>query len=257
MLRPAIAAGAAIVAMETLTDFATVQYFNQETITVGVFRIWRGTYDRDAASEIATLVLVFALFAIGLERILRGRRPVRRVGRRREPRSSRSACAGGAPPRATAGATLVVVAGVPRPRRSPRDLGDRRAAQPAGHADGRALPRVPRQQPHARGRHGRRSASSSSAIVANAHRFTPARVVGVASRVSIVGYAVPGPGGRRWGSCSPSSPSTTCSTACGSGLPGFAATGFVHRPRLRLRDPLPRARAHVGRGGHGPGATSR
>src|SRR6185436_13722614 len=73
MLRPAVAAGAAIVAMETLTDFATVQYFNQETITVGVFRIWRGTYDRDAASELATLVLVFALFAIALERILRGR----------------------------------------------------------------------------------------------------------------------------------------------------------------------------------------
>ena len=47
MLRPAIAAGAAIVAMETLTDFATVQYFNVETVTVGVFRIWRGTYDRE------------------------------------------------------------------------------------------------------------------------------------------------------------------------------------------------------------------
>ena len=73
MLRPAIAAGAAIVAMEALTDFATVQYFGQETVTVGVFRIWRGTYDRDAASEIATLVLVLALVAIGLERILRGR----------------------------------------------------------------------------------------------------------------------------------------------------------------------------------------
>ena len=81
MLRPAVAAGAAIVAMETLTDFATVQYFNQETITVGVFRIWRGSYDRDAASEIATLVLVFALFAIALERILRGTGPLRGVGR--------------------------------------------------------------------------------------------------------------------------------------------------------------------------------
>ena len=73
MLRPAIAAGAAIVAMETLTDFATVQYFNVETVTVGVFRIWRGTYDRDAASEIATVVLLFAVVAIGLERVLRGR----------------------------------------------------------------------------------------------------------------------------------------------------------------------------------------
>ena len=73
MLRPAIAAGGAIVAMETLTDFATVQYFNVETLTVGVFRIWRGSYDRNAAAEIAALVLVVALMAIGLERILRGR----------------------------------------------------------------------------------------------------------------------------------------------------------------------------------------
>lgn len=73
MVRPAIAAGGAIVAMETLTDFATVQYFGVDTVSVGVFRIWRGTYDRDAASEIATLVLGFALLAIGLERVGRGR----------------------------------------------------------------------------------------------------------------------------------------------------------------------------------------
>ncbi len=73
LVRPAIAAGCAVVMMETLTDFATVQYFGVDTVSVGVFRIWRGTYDRDAASEIATLVLGFALLAIGLERIARGR----------------------------------------------------------------------------------------------------------------------------------------------------------------------------------------
>ncbi len=73
MLRPAIAAGGAIVAMETLTDFATVQYFGVDTVSVGVFRIWRGTYDRDAASQLATIVLAFALLTIGLERIARGR----------------------------------------------------------------------------------------------------------------------------------------------------------------------------------------
>jgi len=72
-LRPAIAAGVAIVMMETLTDFATVQYFNIDTVSVGVFRIWRGTFDRDAASEFATLVLAFALLVISFERILRGR----------------------------------------------------------------------------------------------------------------------------------------------------------------------------------------
>jgi iron(III) transport system permease protein len=73
LVRPAIAAGAAVVMMETLTDFATVQYFGVDTVSVGVFRIWRGSYDRDAASEIATLVLGFALVAIGIERIARGR----------------------------------------------------------------------------------------------------------------------------------------------------------------------------------------
>ncbi|MFT7649510.1 MAG: iron(III) transport system permease protein [Candidatus Poriferisodalaceae bacterium] len=72
-LRPAIAAGVAIVMMETLTDFATVQYFDIDTVSVGVFRIWRGTFDRDAASEFATLVLAFALLVIGFERVLRGR----------------------------------------------------------------------------------------------------------------------------------------------------------------------------------------
>jgi iron(III) transport system permease protein len=73
LVRPAVAAGAAIVIMETLTDFATVTYFGVDTVSVGVFQIWRGTYDRDAASEIATLVLAFALLAIGLERVARGR----------------------------------------------------------------------------------------------------------------------------------------------------------------------------------------
>ncbi|MEM9464336.1 MAG: iron ABC transporter permease [Actinomycetota bacterium] len=73
LLRPALAAGVAVVMMETLTDFATIQYFGVDTISVGVFRIWRGTFDRDAASEFATLVLVVALMIIGLERVLRGR----------------------------------------------------------------------------------------------------------------------------------------------------------------------------------------
>ncbi len=73
LLRPALAAGVAVVAMETLTDFGTVQYFSIDTVSVGVFRIWRGTFDLDAASEFATLVLAVALIIIGIERGLRGR----------------------------------------------------------------------------------------------------------------------------------------------------------------------------------------
>lgn len=72
MARPSLAAGAALVMMETLTDFATVQYFNVRTVSVGVYQVWRGMFDRDTAVELAALVLLIALIVIGVERLLRG-----------------------------------------------------------------------------------------------------------------------------------------------------------------------------------------
>jgi iron(III) transport system permease protein len=71
--RPTLAAGVALVMMEVLTDFATVQYFNIETVPVGIYRVWKGTGDRGTATQLAVLVLVFALAVIILERALRGR----------------------------------------------------------------------------------------------------------------------------------------------------------------------------------------
>lgn len=71
--RPTLAAGVALVMMEVLTDFATVQYFNVETLPVGIFKVWKGEGNRIAATQIAVLVLVFALAVIVLERALRGR----------------------------------------------------------------------------------------------------------------------------------------------------------------------------------------
>lgn len=72
MARPSLAAGAALVMMETLTDFATVQYFNVQTVSVGVYQVWRGMFDRETAVELAALVLLIAVMVIGLERLLRG-----------------------------------------------------------------------------------------------------------------------------------------------------------------------------------------
>jgi iron(III) transport system permease protein len=72
MARPSLAAGAALVMMETLTDFATVQYFNVQTVSVGVYQVWRGMFDRETAVELAALVLFIALVVIGIERLLRG-----------------------------------------------------------------------------------------------------------------------------------------------------------------------------------------
>ena len=73
LARPALAAGAALVAMETLTDFATVQYFNVTTVSVGVEQVWYGMFERAAAAELATTVLVIAAVVILGERRLRGR----------------------------------------------------------------------------------------------------------------------------------------------------------------------------------------
>jgi iron(III) transport system permease protein len=72
MARPSLAAGSALVMMETLTDFATVQYFNVQTVSVGIYQVWRGMFDRETAVELAALVLFIALIVIAVERILRG-----------------------------------------------------------------------------------------------------------------------------------------------------------------------------------------
>ena len=73
LARPSLAAGLALVMMEVLTDFATVQYFGVQTVSYGVYTTWRTTYDFGAAVQLATLVLFFALAVLAGERLLRGR----------------------------------------------------------------------------------------------------------------------------------------------------------------------------------------
>ncbi|RYU09983.1 ABC transporter permease [Nocardioides iriomotensis] len=73
LARPSLAAGLAIVMMEVLTDFATVQYFGVKTVSVGVYLVWKGSYDFHAATQISALVLVFAVAVLAGERLMRGR----------------------------------------------------------------------------------------------------------------------------------------------------------------------------------------
>ena len=73
LARPSLAAGLALVMMETLTDFATVQYFNVRTVSVGVYLVWEGTFDFGSATRLSVLVLLFALLVLAGERLLRGR----------------------------------------------------------------------------------------------------------------------------------------------------------------------------------------
>jgi iron(III) transport system permease protein len=84
LARPSLVAGLALVMMEVLTDFATVQYFGVDTVSVGVYKQWKGSYDFDAASRMSVLVLLFAVGVLAAERLLRGRaRYVHQGGRGR------------------------------------------------------------------------------------------------------------------------------------------------------------------------------
>jgi iron(III) transport system permease protein len=71
LARPSLAAGGLLVALETLSDFATVQYFGVDTLSVGIYRVWRGQFDRPAATVLALLVLTLALALLAAERWLR------------------------------------------------------------------------------------------------------------------------------------------------------------------------------------------
>lgn len=79
--RPAIAAGAALVAMEVLTDIGTVRLFNVSTLADGVMRVWFDSGNRGAATELASALTGAALVLVATERLLRrGARRSRRAG---------------------------------------------------------------------------------------------------------------------------------------------------------------------------------
>lgn len=71
--RPAVAAGCALVLMETFADFGTVSYFGVETLTAGIFRAWQGFGDRVAAARIALVLLALVAAIVWLERHQRER----------------------------------------------------------------------------------------------------------------------------------------------------------------------------------------
>lgn len=73
MARPAIAAGVALAVMETLADFGAVSIFNYDTFTTAIYKAWFGLFSIQAASQLATLLLLFIAMSALAERQLRGR----------------------------------------------------------------------------------------------------------------------------------------------------------------------------------------
>ena len=76
LLRPALAAGAGIVLMETLNEYGAAVYYGVPTMSVGVFRTWFAYNDLQSTRFLASLFLVAVFLILGFERRLRG--PARR-----------------------------------------------------------------------------------------------------------------------------------------------------------------------------------
>jgi iron(III) transport system permease protein len=73
LARPSIIAGISFALMEALADFGTVAIFGYSTFTVAIFRIWFGMFDRLAATQVASLLVLFTFALYLLERASRGR----------------------------------------------------------------------------------------------------------------------------------------------------------------------------------------
>ncbi len=192
MARPSLAAGTALVVMETLTDVGTVRLFNVQTVADGVFRVWFGLADRQAATELAGVLVLAGLAVILAERGLRGRaRFDQRGGRDRpvEPVRLRGwrawSAAGGL-------VTFVaVVAGVPLWRLAGWAAATVRAGEavtvsggPAAHtADSLRLAAVAVVA----------CLTIGLVVTVLARHAGNSRLAGALARVVNVGYAVPGP----------------------------------------------------------------
>lgn len=73
LARPAAVAGLALVLMETLADYGAVSYFGVPTLTAGIYKSWYAFSDRNAAAQIAAVLLLFIACLMLLEHRGRGR----------------------------------------------------------------------------------------------------------------------------------------------------------------------------------------
>lgn len=85
LARPAIAAGVAVVMMETVNDFGTVDYFAVQTLTTGIFSVWLQGGNLGGAAQLATCVLGLIVILVTLEKLSRRKSRVSGTARGQRP----------------------------------------------------------------------------------------------------------------------------------------------------------------------------
>ncbi len=71
IIRPAIIAGVSLVIMETLNDYAAVEYFGISTLTIGIFRSWFGLNDIASALKLSSFLITFVFIFLIFEKLYR------------------------------------------------------------------------------------------------------------------------------------------------------------------------------------------
>ncbi len=84
MARPWIVGGLMLALMETLADFGTVSVFNYDTFTTAIYKTWFGMFSLDAASQLASLLVVIVFGLLVLEQLSRSRMRYTQAGRHQE-----------------------------------------------------------------------------------------------------------------------------------------------------------------------------
>lgn len=186
MARPWIAAGLLLVLMETLADFGTVSVFNYDTFTTAIYKAWFGLYSLPAAAQLASLLMLIALFLLLGESLSRARMRYYAPGRqgagvRRIPLARRLAWLASA----YCGLVLLLAFVVPVAQLSvwalrvmPRDLDERYWGFLAHTLFLGALAAL--------------IAIAVAVVLAYAARQHRGLVMRIVSRVATLGYAVPG-----------------------------------------------------------------
>ncbi len=81
LARPGIVAGVAIVMMETISDFGTVEFFAVQTLTTGIFSVWLESYNAGGAAQLSLCLLILVIVLVSLERIQRQSAQFNKTGR--------------------------------------------------------------------------------------------------------------------------------------------------------------------------------
>lgn len=74
IVRPAVIAGVSFVIMETLAEYATMEYFGVPTFATGIFRAWFVLGDEISSFRLSSILLTLVFFLIYFEEMSRGKR---------------------------------------------------------------------------------------------------------------------------------------------------------------------------------------